>query len=183
MKLFEIIPEPIADLLPPILNQEVPSPIDQIALQMVNAGKIASFAGVGLAIKTREVAVDTFNELVELGENALTDQDTASTSTQEAEVEIPAEPEEPKGPSLDELFEKATQDIKTLTSKPDNATLAELYALFKQSTEGDVSGKRPGITKVADRFKFDAWTKKKGIDIEEAKQMYINKVEFVLGSQ
>lgn len=183
MKLFEIIPEPIADLLPPILNQDVPSPIDQMALQVVNVGKIASFASVGLAIKTREVAMDTFNELVELGENALTHQEAMPADTKEIEETIIAEPEEPQGPTLDEQFQTATQDIKTLTSKPDNATLAELYALFKQATEGDVSGKRPGITKIAERFKFDAWSKKKGVATEEAKQMYINKVEFVLASQ
>ena len=39
-------------------------------------------------------------------------------------------------------FEKAQADVKTLKEKPDNNTLLELYALYKQGTEGDASGRR-----------------------------------------
>ena len=181
MKLFELMPQKLSDLLPPTLNQDVPPPIDQIASQVIEAGKIAGFAGVGLAIKTRDFAKDTLNELIAIGEEAMGEQPTSPTAgnTHTSTEESPVQ-EEPKGPSLEELFQKASEDVKTLTKKPDNATLGELYALFKQGTIGDATGKRPGITKVAERYKFDAWSRKQGMDRDAAKEAYITKVETLL---
>ena len=189
MKLFEIIPQPMADLLPLTLNQEIPSACNQLALQLVNTGRILSFAGIGLALKTRQTIQQNFNELVELGEKAsqgetpseAKDKETIETPEPE-EIKAP-EPEEIKAPSVDDLFNQATIDIKTLTSNPDNSTQIDLYALYKQSVNGDNSGKRPGITKITNRLKFDAWRKKKGLTQEEAKQAYTNKVDFLLASQ
>jgi diazepam-binding inhibitor (GABA receptor modulating acyl-CoA-binding protein) len=42
-------------------------------------------------------------------------------------------------------FIKAAADVKDLTTKPSNDTLLELYALFKQSINGDNSSARPGL--------------------------------------
>src|SRR5947209_4548146 len=42
-------------------------------------------------------------------------------------------------------FEKAAEDIKKLKERPDNDTLLKLYALYKQGSEGDVSGPKPGF--------------------------------------
>ena len=47
---------------------------------------------------------------------------------------------------LKAAFDAAVADSKTLASRPDNQTLLKIYALFKQGTDGDVSGKRPGFT-------------------------------------
>ena len=70
-------------------------------------------------------------------------------------------------------FNQAAEDVKNLSSRPDNQTLLELYALFKQATDGDVSGSRPGMLDVKGRAKFDAWAKKKGISSEAAMKDYI----------
>ena len=70
-------------------------------------------------------------------------------------------------------FEKAQADVKTLKAKPDNATLLELYALYKQGTEGDAAGRRPGIMDPVGRAKFDAWGGKKGASLDEAMKAYI----------
>ena len=78
-------------------------------------------------------------------------------------------------------FEKAQADVKTLTEKPDNTTLLELYALYKQATEGDASGRRPGIMDPVGRAKFDAWTAKKGVSTEEAMKAYVGLVAQLLG--
>ena len=43
-------------------------------------------------------------------------------------------------------FDAAVAASKSLPEKPDNATLLKLYALYKQATDGDVEGKRPGFT-------------------------------------
>lgn len=40
-------------------------------------------------------------------------------------------------------FEQAIADSKSLSEKPSNETLLQLYSLYKQSTEGDVSGEAP----------------------------------------
>lgn len=78
--------------------------------------------------------------------------------------------------SLKTQFDQAVKDSKTL-DKPDNATLLKIYALYKQATEGDVEGKRPGFTDMVGRAKFDAWAALKGKDGNEAKQEYIDLIE------
>ena len=52
---------------------------------------------------------------------------------------------------LKQQFEQAVADSKTLSERPDNATLLQLYALYKQGSEGDVQGKRPGTSSRAPR--------------------------------
>lgn len=78
-------------------------------------------------------------------------------------------------------FEKAQADVKTLKEKPDNATLLDLYALYKQGTEGDATGRRPGIMDPVGRAKFDAWAGKKGASNDEAMQGYVALVKKLLG--
>ena len=54
-------------------------------------------------------------------------------------------------------FESAVASVKELTEDPGNDVKLKLYALYKQATEGDVSGKRPGFTDFVGRAKYDAW--------------------------
>ena len=54
-----------------------------------------------------------------------------------------------------------------------SALLLQLYGLYKQATEGDVSGKRPGLLDVKGRAKFDAWTERKGLSTEKARSEYV----------
>jgi acyl-CoA-binding protein len=82
---------------------------------------------------------------------------------------------------LDQRFEQAQEDVQGLTSRPSNDELLELYALYKQGTEGDVSGKRPGMTNFKGRAKYDAWKEKKGMSGDDAKEAYISLVERLLG--
>jgi diazepam-binding inhibitor (GABA receptor modulator, acyl-CoA-binding protein) len=70
-------------------------------------------------------------------------------------------------------FDKAVADSKKLPEKPDNATLLKLYALYKQSTDGDVTGSRPGFTDMVGRAKFDAWTGMKGKANKDAMKEYV----------
>ena len=83
---------------------------------------------------------------------------------------------------LQEQFDKAQVDVKTLTSKPGNDDLLALYALFKQATAGDASGtKKPGRFDLVGKAKYDAWTKLAGTSADEAKTRYIAKVDQLLG--
>lgn len=78
--------------------------------------------------------------------------------------------------SLDQEFETAQAQVKTLSSRPDNNTLLELYALFKQASEGNVKGSRPGLFDLKGQAKYDAWAKRKGQEPEACKQAYIELV-------
>jgi len=84
--------------------------------------------------------------------------------------------------NLNEQFEKAAVDVKGLTSRPTNETLLELYAWYKQGTEGDVTGSRPGMLDLKGRKKYDAWQGVRGTNADEAKRRYIALVDKLLKS-
>lgn len=44
--------------------------------------------------------------------------------------------------------------------------------MFKQATEGQCKGKRPGITKMVERAKYDAWKKLGKMTKEDAMKKY-----------
>jgi len=78
---------------------------------------------------------------------------------------------------LKAAFEKAVAESRLLPEKPDNATLLRIYSLFKQATEGDVAGKRPGFADLVGRAKYDAWAALKGKSPDAAMQEYVDLVE------
>ena len=78
-------------------------------------------------------------------------------------------------------FEQAALDIKELAERPDNDTLLQLYALYKQGSEGDVSGERPGFLDFVAAAKYEAWEKLAGMDQDTAMQQYIDLVEQLSG--
>lgn len=75
---------------------------------------------------------------------------------------------------LQARFDQALADSKLLPAKPDNNTLLQIYALFKQGSVGDVQGDRPGFTDFVGRAKYDAWAALKGKTQDAAKQGYID---------
>lgn len=79
--------------------------------------------------------------------------------------------------SLKAQFDKAVTESKKLSEKPDNQTLLKIYALYKQATEGDCEGKRPGLTDFVGRAKFDAWAGLKGTDEKTAMKDYVDLIE------
>ena len=74
-------------------------------------------------------------------------------------------------------FEKAVARSKELTKRPSNEELLLLYALYKQATEGDATGERPGGFDFKAIAKFDAWEEQKGKTQDQAKTEYIALVE------
>ena len=76
--------------------------------------------------------------------------------------------------NLQDEFNAAVAKSKELTKRPSNEELLDLYALFKQATEGDVSGDRPGGFDFKAIAKFNAWAEKKGISKEKAMQDYVS---------
>jgi len=76
-------------------------------------------------------------------------------------------------------FDEALEKVKTLPDQPPDVLL-ELYGLFKQSTVGDVSGKRPGMLDFKGRAKYDAWATRKGMSKDQAMDAYVETVERLL---
>ena len=75
-----------------------------------------------------------------------------------------------------ELFGQASIAAKALPDRPDNETLLQLYALYKQGSEGDVSGEKPGFFDFVGVAKFEAWESLKGTSKEKAQDEYVNLV-------
>jgi diazepam-binding inhibitor (GABA receptor modulator, acyl-CoA-binding protein) len=83
----------------------------------------------------------------------------------------------PKKDDLKSKFEAAAAAAKQTKKKPDNPTLLKLYSYYKQATEGDVQGSRPGGFDFVGGAKYDAWAKLKGTSREDAMTQYIKQVE------
>jgi acyl-CoA-binding protein len=85
---------------------------------------------------------------------------------------------EEKGMSdLKSQFEAAAEAVKTLPERPENDMLLKLYALYKQGSEGDVSGAKPGFFDFKGSAKYEAWEKLKGTASEKAMEDYVKLVK------
>ena len=78
---------------------------------------------------------------------------------------------------LDTLFQAAQANSRLLAERPDNPTLLKIYGLFKQATAGDNTEKKPSFSDIVARAKWDAWTSRKGLSADQAKQQYIDLIE------
>jgi diazepam-binding inhibitor (GABA receptor modulating acyl-CoA-binding protein) len=79
---------------------------------------------------------------------------------------------------IKEQFEKAAVESKSLTEKPSNEVLLQLYSLYKQATEGDVNTDPPANPfDFVNKAKYEAWSGLKGKTKEAAMQEYVALVE------
>ena len=77
---------------------------------------------------------------------------------------------------MEEEFKAAVGRSKELTVRPSNEELLTLYSLYKQATEGDVTGDRPGGFDFKGAAKYDAWESIKGMTTEDAMEQYVGLV-------
>jgi acyl-CoA-binding protein len=75
-----------------------------------------------------------------------------------------------------ELFESASLAVKSLAQRPDDKTMLELYALYKQGSSGELSGSKPGFFDFVGVAKYEAWEKLRGTSQEDAQSSYIELV-------
>lgn len=78
---------------------------------------------------------------------------------------------------MSDAFQEAATRVKGLKKSPSQDELKELYALYKQGTVGDVTGSRPGMLKLVERAKYDAWAGKKGMSQADAQAKYVAYVD------
>jgi acyl-CoA-binding protein len=82
---------------------------------------------------------------------------------------------------LKEQFQQAAKDVMGLSERPDNDTMLRLYALYKQGSEGDVSGPRPGFFDFVGTAKYEAWEKLAGTSKDDAMKKYVDAVKKLCG--
>ncbi|XVJ65492.1 MAG: acyl-CoA-binding protein [Lacibacter sp.] len=83
---------------------------------------------------------------------------------------------------LVQQFEDAVASSKSLSERPSNDTLLQLYSLYKQASEGDVNAEPPSnpFDFVA-KAKYEAWEALKGTSKEKAMQDYIDLINKLRG--
>ena len=84
---------------------------------------------------------------------------------------------------LKQRFAQAQEDVVSLAERPDNATMLKLYSFYKQATDGDVSGDKPGMFDLVAKKKYEAWSGLKGMSSDEAMQAYVAEVERLLNEE
>jgi acyl-CoA-binding protein len=80
---------------------------------------------------------------------------------------------------LQKQFDAAAAAVLKAKKDPGNDLKLRLYAHYKQATDGDVAGEKPGFADFVNRAKYEAWAKLKGTPREEAMKGYIKLVERV----
>jgi diazepam-binding inhibitor (GABA receptor modulating acyl-CoA-binding protein) len=78
---------------------------------------------------------------------------------------------------LKKKFDAAAASVLKAKKDPGNDLKLKLYANYKQATEGDVTGEKPGFTDFVNRAKYEAWAKLKGMPADEAMKAYVKLVE------
>ena len=84
---------------------------------------------------------------------------------------------------LKEAFEKAVKQVDSLTKRPSNDVLLKAYALYKQATQGDNEGERPGGFDFKAIAKHNAWLEEKGKSKEEAMKDYIDLIAGLVAAE
>ena len=74
-------------------------------------------------------------------------------------------------------FDQALEAVKKLSSRPSDDDMLSLYALYKQASNGDVSGDKPGMFDFVAKAKYEAWSELAGVSADDAMTRYIEKVK------
>ncbi|KPA76158.1 hypothetical protein ABB37_07921 [Leptomonas pyrrhocoris] len=77
-------------------------------------------------------------------------------------------------------FEAAVEYVRSLPKdgpvQLDNNAKLVFYSLYKQATEGDVKSSQPWAVQLEARAKWDAWSARKGMSSEAAKEEYVKQL-------
>ena len=81
---------------------------------------------------------------------------------------------------LENEFKEAVDKSTSITQRPTNEELLQLYSLYKQATEGDNEGERPGGFDFKGAAKYDAWLELKGQSKDHCMKEYVNLVNSLI---
>jgi diazepam-binding inhibitor (GABA receptor modulating acyl-CoA-binding protein) len=80
--------------------------------------------------------------------------------------------------SIEDIFNDAVNEINSLPkgeSPLTNTEKLEMYSLYKQATNGDNTTPKPGMFDLVGKSKWNAWSKLRGMDKEDAMMTYCEK--------
>ncbi len=77
----------------------------------------------------------------------------------------------------EEDFVRACNKVEKIYTRLNSSTIRKIYAYYKQATEGDVYGKRPGVLKLRERIKYDSWSSISGMSKDDARVAYVELVK------
>lgn len=84
---------------------------------------------------------------------------------------------------LKQRFEQAVEKVRNAPEdgdfKPSNDYKLKMYGLYRQATDGDVQGKKPGMLNPIARYKWQAWKDQEGTSADDAMNQYIAEVDKV----
>jgi len=83
--------------------------------------------------------------------------------------------------ALTEDFEAAQHRSRELLERPNNEELLNLYALYKQATDGDNNTPEPEMFDLKAKFKWKQWQDKGGMNKDEAMRQYVALVDSLWG--
>ena len=75
---------------------------------------------------------------------------------------------------LDKNFDLAINLVNNLKKKPSDNELLDVYKYFKQAKFGNNTSKQPSMFNFKDTAKWKSWESIKGMDVNVAKQKYID---------
>jgi diazepam-binding inhibitor (GABA receptor modulating acyl-CoA-binding protein) len=81
---------------------------------------------------------------------------------------------------MSDTLNAAEERLRTLTTRPSNEELLQLYGLYKQALLGDCLQSKPGMFDVKGQFKWKAWKDNKGMSQEDATAKYLALVDKVM---
>ncbi|KAK6490621.1 enoyl-CoA delta isomerase 2 [Huso huso] len=82
-----------------------------------------------------------------------------------------------------EDFNQAKDQLKTLKNDPGNQAKLQIYALFKQATQGPCNAPKPSMLDFVNKAKWDAWKSLGSLSLEDARQKYVDLVASLVSAE
>ncbi|XP_055953278.1 enoyl-CoA delta isomerase 2-like isoform X1 [Argiope bruennichi] len=80
-------------------------------------------------------------------------------------------------------FQEASKKVKTLKKEPGNDVKLNLYALYKQATEGSCKQPKPSMFDLVGKAKWDAWVSLGTLSQDDARKQYAALVDELLNAE
>ncbi|XP_051871917.1 enoyl-CoA delta isomerase 2, mitochondrial isoform X2 [Pristis pectinata] len=80
-------------------------------------------------------------------------------------------------------FDHAKDKLKTLKKDPGNEVKLQIYALFKQATQGPCNSPKPSMLDFVNKAKWEAWNSLRKMSKEEARQKYVDFIESLVSTE
>ncbi|XP_067107736.1 enoyl-CoA delta isomerase 2, mitochondrial [Osmerus mordax] len=80
-------------------------------------------------------------------------------------------------------FNLAKTQLGTLKEDPGNQVKLQIYALFKQATQGPCNTPKPGMLDFVNKVKWDAWKSLGSISAEEARKQYVDLIGSLVAAE